>query len=90
VLLADGGLTRSARLMRAQADLSGRRVARSAEPDLSCLGAADAAGLAAGLWSLSDLEERLRPSTDFYPEMDERTRAESRERWLAAIDRTLS
>jgi glycerol kinase len=90
VLLADGGLTRSARLMRAQADLSGRRVARSAEPDLSCLGAADAAGLAAGLWSLTDLEERLRPSTDFYPEMDERTRTESRERWLAAIDRTLS
>ena len=42
LLLCDGGLTRSARLMQTQADVSGRRVGRSAEQDLSCLGAADA------------------------------------------------
>jgi glycerol kinase len=89
VLFADGGLTRSARVMQAQADVSGRRVARSAEPDLSCLGAADAAGLAAGLWSLTDLERRLRPSTDFHPVIDEATRTASRERWRTAVTRAL-
>jgi glycerol kinase len=90
VLFADGGLTRSARVMQAQADVSGRRVARSAEPDLSCLGAADAAGLAAGLWSLTDLERRLRPSTDFHPVIDEATRTASRERWRTAVTRALA
>jgi glycerol kinase len=90
VLFADGGLTRSARVMQAQADVSGRRVARSAEPDLSCLGAADAAGLAAGLWSLTDLERRLRPSTDFHPVIDEATRTASRERWRRAVTRALA
>lgn len=90
VLLADGGLTRSARVMQAQADVSGRRVARSAEPDLSCLGAADAAGLAAGLWSLTDLERRLRPSTDFHPVIDEAARTASREQWRTAVTRALA
>jgi glycerol kinase len=86
-LRCDGGLTRSTRLMQIQADISGRRVARSAEPDLSALGAADAAGLAAGLWSLADLETRPRPATDFHPATDEATRTDHRACWRAAVDR---
>jgi glycerol kinase len=86
-ILCDGGLTRSARMMQIQADLGGRRVARSAEPDLSALGAADAAGLAAGLWSLSDLEARPRPATGYHPAIDEATRADQRAGWRAAVDR---
>ncbi|MGB2566973.1 FGGY family carbohydrate kinase [Micromonospora citrea] len=87
VLLCDGGLTRSTRLMQTQADIGGRRVGRSAEPDLSCLGAADAAGLAAGLWSLPDLEQRLRPTTQYSPSTDYPARAVERARWHAAVDR---
>jgi glycerol kinase len=85
-LLCDGGLTRSSRLMQMQADLSGRRVARSAEPDLSCLGAADAAGLAAGVWSLADLGRRPRPATEYHPATDAATRAAGRARWRATVD----
>ncbi|WBB47799.1 FGGY family carbohydrate kinase [Verrucosispora sp. WMMA2044] len=87
LLLCDGGLTRSARLMQTQADVSGRRVGRSAEQDLSCLGAADAAGLAAGLWSLPDLERRLRPTDEYHPSTDHVARAAERTRWHDAVDR---
>ena len=88
VLMCDGGLTRSDRLMRLQADVSGRRVDRSAEADLSALGAADAAGLAAGLWSISDLEGRPRPATGYHPSTDGATRAAARAQWRAAVDRS--
>jgi glycerol kinase len=85
-LLCDGGLTRSSRLMQLQADLGGRQVARSAEPDLSCLGAADAAGLAAGMWSMADLERRPRPTIEYHPATDAATRAAGRAQWWAAVD----
>jgi glycerol kinase len=86
---ADGGLTRSDRLMRFQADLGGRRIARSVDPDLSCRGVADAAGVAAGLWSMSDLEQRQRPADEFMPSMDESYREAVRAAWHAAVERAL-
>lgn len=88
-LLADGGLTRSTQLMGLQADLSGRRVVRSDERDLSCRGAADAAGLAAGLWTLADLERRDRPGATFEPGGTAEQRFASREAWHTAVSRAL-
>ncbi|MFI7707748.1 glycerol kinase [Nonomuraea sp. NPDC049480] len=85
VLMADGGLTRSTRLMRLQADLSGRTVARSGEHDLSCLGVADAAGLAAGMWTVERLESRPRPADVFEPALDEPCRAARKAGWHAAV-----
>jgi glycerol kinase len=76
-------------MMQVQADVSGRQIARSAEPDLSALGAADAAGLAAGLWSLADLEARPRPTTVFHPATDGSIRGDSRAAWRAAVEMTL-
>ncbi|SEG92163.1 glycerol kinase [Nonomuraea solani] len=87
VLMADGGLTRSAPLMRLQADLSGRAVARSGEHDLSALGAADAAGLAAKLWTLERLEARHRPADTFEPSIDAAERARRKAAWHAAVRR---
>ncbi|MEV0388464.1 FGGY family carbohydrate kinase [Nonomuraea sp. NPDC050643] len=87
VLMADGGLTRSAPLMRLQADLSGRTVARSGEHDLSALGVADAAGLAAELWTLDHLETRPRPADMFEPHIDEAERAARKAAWHAAVRR---
>ncbi|MFI6506527.1 FGGY family carbohydrate kinase [Streptosporangium sp. NPDC050855] len=89
VLLADGGLTRSDRMMRLQADIGGRTVSRSAEHDLSALGVADAAGLVAGLWSLADLEARPRPSDDFHPATGAPDRAARRAAWHRAVGRSL-
>ncbi|MDP4505364.1 FGGY family carbohydrate kinase [Nonomuraea turcica] len=88
VLMADGGLTHSARLMRLQADLSGRVVARSGEHNLSCLGAADAAGLAAKLWTLEQLEQRPRPADEFEPALDEAERAARKDAWHGAVRRS--
>ncbi|MGC5016198.1 FGGY family carbohydrate kinase [Streptosporangium sp. DT93] len=88
VLLADGGLTRSDRMMRLQADIGGRPVSRSGEHDLSALGVADAAGLAAGLWSLTDLEARPRPSDDFHPAAGAPDRAARRAAWHEAVARS--
>ncbi|MCZ7436717.1 FGGY family carbohydrate kinase [Micromonospora sp. WMMC241] len=90
LLLCDGGLTRSGRLMQTQADVGGRRIGRSAEQDLSCLGAADAAGLAAGLWTWADLEGRLRPVDEYHPATHHAARAAERARWHAAIARARS
>ncbi|AQZ69488.1 Glycerol kinase [[Actinomadura] parvosata subsp. kistnae] len=87
VLMADGGLTRSARLMRLQADLSGRTVARSGEHDLSALGAADAAGLAAGFWTTEELERRPRPVEEFRPAADDSYRRARHATWRAAVRR---
>ncbi|MFG1679564.1 FGGY family carbohydrate kinase [Nonomuraea sp. NPDC049269] len=87
VLLADGGLTRSARLMRSQAEISGRVVVRSGEHDLSCLGAADAAALSAGLCTYDELEARPRPAEEFRPEGDPGERAARLAAWHEAVDR---
>ncbi|GAA0974701.1 FGGY-family carbohydrate kinase [Acrocarpospora macrocephala] len=88
VLLADGGLTRSDRLMRLQADISGRRVARTGEHDLSCLGVADAAGLVAGLWTLQQLERRPRTADEYTPVSDQAERAARRAAWREAVQRS--
>ncbi|MGB9377440.1 MAG: FGGY family carbohydrate kinase, partial [Mycobacteriales bacterium] len=55
-LLADGGPTANPTLMQLQADISGRSVERAVAGDLSAVGAAHAAGLAAGFWTWDGLE----------------------------------
>ncbi|GAA2212198.1 FGGY-family carbohydrate kinase [Nonomuraea monospora] len=87
VLMADGGLTRGDRLMRLQADLSGRAVARSGERDLSALGAAGAAGLAAKLWTAEELERRARPADTFEPAIGEPERQGRKAAWHEAVRR---
>ena len=51
VLSVDGGGAANSTLMQLQADISGIPVLRPRTADLSALGAAHLAGLAAGLWS---------------------------------------
>lgn len=89
-LLADGGPTQNAALMQLQADTSGRRVERASARDLSALGAAHLAGLAAGVWTRDALEALDRERDAFTPAEP----AESRERriaaWHAAVARARS
>lgn len=54
-LRLDGGVSRSDLLCRLLADATGVRVLRSAEADLTALGAAGLAGLAAGVWGKEDV-----------------------------------
>lgn len=81
-------LSRNDHLMQLQADITGRRVARSTEPDLSALGVAQLAGLRAGLWSWQNLEDRPRRADEFAPRGSAAKRSGRREAWLRAVDRS--
>jgi glycerol kinase len=90
-LFADGGASRNDRLMQFQADLAGCPVIRSGSADLSAIGAAWLAGLAAGYWkSREELEALPRPTTRFEPAMHETRRAELLAGWHDALYRSRS
>jgi glycerol kinase len=86
VLLADGGASRNDFLMQFQADILNRPVERSASSDVSAMGAAWLAGLAAGVWrSLDELAALPRPERRFEPKMSETERARRYDGWLETI-----
>ena len=87
VLSVDGGAVVNSSLMQLQADISGIPVHRPRTADLSALGAAQLAGLAAGLWSAADLDARPRPHDEFTPGTGANWRAAEVSAWHAAIDR---
>ncbi len=85
-LLADGGATRNDQLMQFQADILGCPVLRNTSPDVSALGAAFLAGLAAGIWSGLDEIARLPREFDrFEPKMAEQQRQDLYAGWQAAV-----
>jgi len=87
-LHADGGATRNAAMMQFQADILGRPVQRSADEELSALGAAWLAGLALGWWSsLRELESLPHPADTFDPAMDEAERGRLYRGWANAVRR---
>jgi glycerol kinase len=88
-LYADGGATENSELMQLQANLLGRPVLRSKCADLSALGAAWFAGLAVGMWRSTEELTAMAPEKDtFSPALDQKTRAERRECWHLAVERT--
>lgn len=88
-LLADGGPTSNRDLMQLQADISGRRIERSGETNLSALGAAYLAGLTVGLWQQDDLAHLAAQTTTFEPRLPEERRSVQRSGWNAAVSRAL-
>jgi len=87
-LWADGGASQSQTLMQMQADLCGCPVASNTEPDTSALGAAHAAGLTVGFWAdAQELAGLKRERLVYEPQMSADKRAESRGRWLEAVNR---
>jgi glycerol kinase len=89
-LLADGGASQNDLLMQFQADILGRPVVRSASPDVSAMGAAWLAGLAAGVWSsLEELAALPRPVERFEPRMNDAERARLYSGWLDAVSRAV-
>ena len=70
VCSVDGGPAANSALMQLQTDLSGIPVLRPKTADLSALGTAHLAGLAAGLWSLEDLDALPRPHDEFTPSLE--------------------
>ena len=89
-LRVDGGMTANELLMQFQADVLGVPVIRPAVTETTALGAAYAAGLAAGYWSGQDeLRERWSEDKRWEPQMSEETREAEYARWLKAVERSL-
>ncbi len=87
VCSVDGGAAANSGLMQLQADLSGIPVLRPKTAELSALGAAHLAGLAAGLWSLEDLDALPRPHDEFTPASSATWRNGKVASWRAAVRR---
>lgn len=86
-LHADGGATANDQLMQLQANLIGRSVLRSQNPDLSAMGVAHLAGLGAGLWTWDELSKLPRAHDIFKPMWSDSRRDQQRRQWLKAVAR---
>lgn len=89
-LVVDGGISANDALMQRQADLCDVRVLVSSTAELSALGAAQAAGVALGLWTLDDLAARDRGYSAHEPVMDPGERARLLDIWHRAVARSHS
>jgi len=89
-LKVDGGMVASAPLMQVQADLLDRDVIRPAVTETTALGAAYAAGLAAGVWPDTDtLRAQWREAQRWRPTMTAERRGDERRAWARALERSL-
>lgn len=84
-LIVDGGMTENFTLMASLANAMGKPIQVANAPDASAQGAADLAGLAVGLWSLEDLEQRPREYRVIDPTTSEEERRLNAERWKIAV-----
>jgi len=89
VLKVDGGATGNDLLMQLQADILGVPVVRPAVRETTALGAAYAAGLAAGAFtSTEELRALWKAERTFEPAWDEDRRESALRGWKRAVERT--
>lgn len=90
MLKADGGMSNSDQCMQIQADVLGIPVIRPGMRDTSALGAAYAAGFAAGIWK--DLKDIKKGSVDredvFNAKWDDEGRERKYKQWEEAVQRS--
>ena len=88
-LKVDGGATVNNFLMQLQADILGVEVIRPKIAETTSLGAAYAAGLAAGFWQdLDGLRGNWQVDRTWQPQSDESARAAGYAGWKRAVERT--
>lgn len=89
-LRVDGGMTVNELLMQFQADLLGMPVVRAEITETTALGAACAAGLAAGVWSdPEELRRTRRAGARWEPEADGAHMERLYAQWNRAVERSL-
>jgi glycerol kinase len=89
-LKVDGGMTANELLMQFQADVLDAPVARPHITETTCLGAAYAAGLAAGFWpDQQALREHWRLDREWTPAMAAPERQARYDVWKKAVSRSL-
>jgi glycerol kinase len=90
VMKVDGGATVNDTLMQMQADILGVPVVRPTVLETTALGAAYAAGLAAGVWStLGDLRQNWKADRLWEPQWSVDQREAAYRGWQKAVERTL-
>ncbi|KAI8097999.1 uncharacterized protein B0P05DRAFT_576845 [Gilbertella persicaria] len=88
ILKADGGMSNSDQCMQIQADVLGIPVIRPGMRDSSALGAAYAAGYAAGIWKkLEDIKSVDREDV-FHAKWDNEAREQKYNQWEEAVQRS--
>ncbi len=86
----DGGMVVNDLLLQIQADISGLAISRPAVTETTALGAADAAGLAVGVWSgVDEIRRRWREDRCFEPRWSDDRREAGWARWQQAVQRSL-
>lgn len=89
-LRVDGGACRDDLLMQIQADVLGIPVHRPSDLEVTALGAAGLAGIAAGVWTTEDFASLDGATvTVFEPRLEAGERARLAGRWGRAVQRTL-
>ena len=90
-LKVDGGATVNATLMQLQADILGITVIRPQVIETTALGAAYAAGLAAGFWAdTRELRGHWQEDRRWHPSWNDAQREENFARWHKAVERTFN
>jgi glycerol kinase len=90
-LRVDGGASANDFLCQFQADILGIKVTRSRIIEITSLGAAYLAGLAAGYWkNSSEIEKCWKRDKIFSPRMPEKSANELYAGWQNAVQRTLT
>lgn len=90
-LKVDGGMVANELLMQFQSDILNVPVIRPQVAEITCLGAAYAAGLASGFWSgLEELRDNWIEDTRWSPNMDPEIRKAKYNKWKMAVERSLN
>lgn len=85
----DGGASVNSLLMQLQSDLLNVPLTRPQNTESTALGAACLAGLATGLWPDKEtLASKWAVDAKFSPNMSDQERANHRQRWLMAVERS--
>lgn len=88
-LKVDGGATANTLLMQLQADILGVRVVRPVVAETTALGAAYAAGLAAGCWkSIDELRAQWKVDREWEPRWSDDQRQTAYDGWKKAVERS--
>jgi glycerol kinase len=89
-LRIDGGAAANNLLVQFQADLAGIEVLRPCDLETTALGAAYLAGIAAGWWTISELDEKWRAERSFHSAMATNQIESLKQQWRKAVARTIN
>jgi len=87
-LRIDGGAAVNNLLAQFQADISAVEVVRPTNLETTALGTAYLAGIATGLWSLDELNQKWQIDRSFHGKMPQQEIKSLKQHWLKAVERT--